>query len=410
METSLFFYLLIFTFYFISRFICQKFQNKIFLIPGIEFFFLGIFINENFIDFINQNLGLSVALPLKINDSSQVNSLITVIISTVGFSAGLQFRIKDLFNFSIVHFKLLFMNIFFTILAMGGIAFFIINNLYRNLISLEEIILTSMFIGVIASTLSLSVIESTKNKFNIDGKNFQTLYLLPKPNNFLSISIFGLIFVILHHTSASGFRITPVEWFVLSILIGILLGFLFFVFHGREKEESKLLLSIAGISIFLSGLALYLNFSPLFLSLLVGLVIGNLLQSKEVLSGIFEKVEFPVNVIMLIYSGALIKIDNFVFYFGGLILYLFLRFLIKYFTGWFAYQISIDKSKFSNSIGKGLNSQGIIAIAMMINFQQVYNNPLMNLIFAIVISAILINEILSAKLLKNLLIDLNEIK
>lgn len=410
MEIFLLFFLLIFALYFIFHLVCQKLQNKIYYIPGIEFFFIGILINGSFIEYINQNFGISLPFLLKGDGSSQINLLITVTIGIVGFSAGLQFRIKDLFNFSIEHFKLSLTNILFTILAMSVITFLILNNLYKDLIPLGELILITMIVGVAASTLSISVIESTKNKFNIDGKNFQTLYLLPKPNNFLSISIFGLIFVLAHHTSTNGFRITPVEWFVLSIIIGILLGFLFFIFLGREKEESKLLLAISGILIFLSGLSFYLNVSPLFLSLIAGFVIGNLIQSKEILSGILEKLELPVNAVILIYSGALIKIDNFLFFFSGLFLFLLSRLLIKYFTGWFSYQISIDKSKFSNSIGKGLNSQGIIAIAMMINFQQVYNNPVMNLIFSIVVIAILINEILSAKLLKDLLIDLNEIK
>ncbi|MCM8828585.1 MAG: hypothetical protein NC902_04785, partial [Candidatus Omnitrophica bacterium] len=71
---------------------------------------------------------------------------------------------------------------------------------------------------------------------------------------------------------------------------------------------------------------------------------------------------------------------------------------------------SFDKTKFNQIIGKGLNTQGIIAIAIMVNYQQIYNNQLSNTIFSIIVFAVLINEIFSTKITKDLLIDLNEIK
>jgi len=46
----------------------------------------------------------------------------------------------------------------------------------------------------------------------------------------------------------------------------------------------------------------------------------------------------------------------------------------------------------------------------MVNFLQVYDNPLVDSLFAIILVAVLVNEILSIKLTKDLLIDLIEIK
>jgi hypothetical protein len=83
---------------------------------------------------------------------------------------------------------------------------------------------------------------------------------------------------------------------------------------------------------------------------------------------------------------------------------------VKYFNGWLSYHFSINKNKFSSRIGLGLNTQGIIAITTMVSFQQVFNNQLFNSLFAIVVVAVIVNEIISIKLTKDLLIDLSEIK
>ncbi len=281
---------------------------------------------------------------------------------------------------------------------------------FGNFITEKNLVLNSLIIGITSSTLSIKAVELLKNKFKIEGNNFNTLYTIPKLSNFIAVSFLGLILVLFHRNTTKNISITPVEWFVISILLGFLLGFLFFIFLEREENENKLFLALLGIIMFSSGSAYYLNLSPLFVNLLVGFVIGNLFKSKEVLNELFRKIEFPLYAIILIYTGSIMKIDNFVIFLVGLFIYLIFRYSIKYFNGWLAYHLSFDKSKFGRTIGIGLNSQGIIAIAMMINFQQFSDNPLTNTIFSIIVFASLINEILSIKMIKDLLIDLNEIK
>ncbi len=392
------------------HFINQRLQKKLLYLTGLEFLFIGVLIGEPFVNFFNKLFKLQLPILLDSDGSLQLRPVIAAILGAVGFSVGLQFRIKELFNYKIEHFKLAINDILFTIILMSGISFFLIYNFFNNVLSLESIIANSLIIGISASTFSQAVLESIQNKFEVSGSNFNTLQKIPKVNNFIALTFLGLMFAILHIGRTSGVSITPIEWFVINIALGLLIGFLFFVFLEREENETKLLVALLGIIIFSSGAAYYMNFSPLFINMLVGFVIGNAFQSKEVLTSIFKKLEHPFYVIISIYAGATIRIDNFWLFLLGVFLYVVIRMIVKYFNGWLSYHSCFDKSKFSSRIGLGLNTQGIIAITMAVNFQQVYNNPLTNTIFAIIIFGVLVNEILSTKLTKDLLLDLSEIK
>lgn len=392
------------------HFINQRLQKKLLYLTGLEFLFIGILIGEPFINFFNGLFKLQLPILLDNEGSLQLRPVIAAILGAVGFSVGLQFRIKELFDYKIEHFKLAINDILFTIILMSGISFFLISNFFKNILSLESIFANSLIIGISASTFSQAVLESIQNKFDVSGNNFNTLQKIPKVNNFIALTFLGLMFAILHIGRTSGVSITPIEWFVINIALGLLIGFLFFVFLEREENETKLLVALLGIIIFSSGAAYYMNFSPLFINMLVGFVIGNAFQSKDVLSSIFKKLEHPFYVIILIYAGATIRIDNFGLFILGVVLYVVIRIIVKYFNGWLSYHSCFDKSKFSSRIGWGLNTQGIIAITMAVNFQQVYDNPLTNTIFAIIVFGVLINEILSTKLTKDLLLDLSEIK
>lgn len=402
--------ILILVFSFISfHFINQKLQKRFLYLTGLEFLFIGILMNEHLINFVNQTFQLHFPILLSKESSIQLKPVIATILGAVGFSVGLQFRIKNFFGLSIEHFKLSITDIVFTFLLMSLLSYLILTQFFSQILNINEILINSLIIGITAVTFSGEVLNSIRSKFSVSGSNFNALVSVSQLNNFFAIVIVGTVFAVFRKGSTLNFEISPTEWFVISSVLGLLIGFLFFVFLERETNETKLLLALLGIIIFSSGSAYFLNLSPIFLNLMVGFVIGNFFKEKESLLEIFKKLDHPFYVIILIYAGSLLFIDNMVIFISGILIYVLARYCIKYFTGWFAYHSSFDKNIFSPMIGKGLNTQGVIAITIMVSFYQVYSNPLIHQVYAIVIFSVLINETLSTRILKNLLIDLNEI-
>lgn len=402
--------ILILIFGFISfHFINQKLQDKFLYFTGLEYLFLGILIGAPFLNWINSNFELDFPILLSPESSLQLKPIIALIIGTVGFTTGLKLRVKNFSDLNRERLRLALTDVVFTTLILFLFFFGIFRYFFTNLLSFDEALVNALVLGTSASTYSSSVLQALKNKFHIEGPNYKSLLFSSSISNIISILLFGMLFSIVHQGVPKNLDITITEWFVINIAIGIVIGILFFIFLEREENENKLFLALMGIIIFTSGVAYYLNFSTLFISLIMGIFIANTSKVYKRIETTLEKLEHPFYVIILIYAGSILNVTDWAIWGAGLLLYLILRMNIKNFNGWFAYQASYDKTVFSPTIGKGLNSQGMIAIAMALNFIQVYENDLSITIFGVIIAAVIVNEFLSIKWTRDVLIDLNEI-
>ncbi|MCX8056755.1 MAG: cation:proton antiporter [Ignavibacteria bacterium] len=410
MDASLLIILLISIVLLAFHFINKKIESKLSSLIWFEFLIVGIIIGEPFIRFVNNFTNLNLPLIVSENNLSHVKNIATVVLGFVGFSIGMKFRLKELFNYSIEHFKLSLIDLIFTFVVLSSLSFLLINNFFNSQFEFHEKLLNALIVGIVSVTLSSEVLEKIKSNFKVEGSNFFTLSVLPKLNHFIAISVIGLIIILINSEFDFRFSVTFIELFLLSVLFGLIFGFFSFIFIEGEKSEGILIVSIFGIVILISGLATNSHNSPIFLNFIVGFIIGNLSKSKEVLSNLLNKIENLLYAVLVIIAGMLIKINRFEIFFIGLASYLILRYFLRYTSGILAYQIAIDKRQYSYKIGKGLISQGIVGLSILLNFKLFYPNSFNDLIFAVLVFAVLINQVLSYKTLNNLLIDLNEIK
>lgn len=410
MDTSLPLILLIIVVFLTFVLINRKLNERLIIFKSFIFLLIGILISQPFVNWVNDIFQTNIMSPTSDELFKRVDLISFVVLGFVGFSTGARVRIKEMLNYSLEHFKLSFIDILFSILLMGGISIFVSQIFLSHILSIENILINALILGIASATLSLRIYDKIKNEFQVKGENFNTLCIIPKLNNFFLISLVGLTTILTTHSRVTNIHFTPIEWFLVSVLIGLILGFLLFIFLEDEIKETNLFISLLGIVIFAVGLALYSNLSPIFFNLILGLVIGNTVKSKEMIMNILIKLEDVFYAILLIYIGSVLEINNFWIFFAGIVIYLTLRYLIKYFNGFVSYKIATDKSKFSSSIGKGLTAQGLVTLAIALNFQQVYDNPLINILFAVIVFSTLINELFSKKIIKDLLIDLNEIR
>ncbi|MBM4175076.1 MAG: hypothetical protein FJ213_02735 [Ignavibacteria bacterium] len=402
--------ILILIFGFISfHFINQKLQDKFLYFTGLEYLFLGILIGSPFLTWINAYFAIDFPILLSPQSSLQLKPVIALIIGTVGFTTGLKLRFKDFSEMNRERLRLALTDVVITTLVLFFVFFGIFRFFFSGNLTFDEALVNALVLGTTASTYSPSVLQTLRHKFNIDGPNYKSLLFSSSISNIISIISFGMLFSIVHQGVPKNLDITVTEWFVINIVIGIIIGILFIIFLEREEDENKLFLALMGIIIFTSGVAYYLNFSTLFISLIMGIFIANTSKVHKRLEAALEKLEHPFYVIILIYAGSILYVNNWYIWVAGLGLYLILRMNIKNFNGWFAYQASYDKTALSPTIGKGLNSQGLIAIAMALNFIQVYENEFSILVFSVIIAAVIVNEFLSIKWTRDVLIDLNEI-
>ena len=206
---------------------------------------------------------------------------------------------------------------------------------------------------------------------------------------------------------------TPTEWVAINLAFGIILGALFFLFLGNEQSDQRLLLALIGIIIFSSGAAYFLRLSPLFLNLILGLVLGISTETRVRLLRVLLGIEHPIYVLVLVFLGASwlgrggIPLGLLAGLAGA---YLILRYLGKLLGGFIAQRTSDERDKIPSRLGLGLISQGAVAVAMAINFQQVYLHPLAAVVTTCVLVSLVVNEIVGQRLMRNLLLDAGEIE
>jgi Kef-type K+ transport system membrane component KefB len=166
--------------------------------------------------------------------------------------------------------------------------------------------------------------------------------------------------------------------------------------------------------VFASGAAYYLNLSPIFINLVLGIMLANTSSIRHRLLEMMHSVEKPFYVVILVFAGAAWNLAAlaerwplFAFCAG---LYLLLRYWGKSFGGYAAYTTSENPEQLPRRIGLGLLSQGAVAVAMIVNYRQVYKNEFIDIAISCVLVSVILYEFLSPKLTKNILIDANEIQ
>ena len=95
------------------------------------------------------------------------------------------------------------------------------------------------------------------------------------------------------------------EWVVAAIGLGVLCGALFTLLIGRERDPMRMFLTSVGVVTFASGIGSALGVSPLFVNLLLGVTVAAASPHAEELLREVTRLSQPVNVLVLVFAGAL---------------------------------------------------------------------------------------------------------
>jgi Kef-type K+ transport system membrane component KefB len=207
-----------------------------------------------------------------------------------------------------------------------------------------------------------------------------------------------------------GFEVWPgLQWFALSLLIGGAAGFLLHLLTRVRCSDEELLIFVLGMAVFSGGIALSFKLSPLFVNTLMGIVVANLPGSRNRIFNLLSRLEKPFYVVFLILAGAIWRPGSP----WGLplaVLYLVLRLIGKVSGGYLAAWTAPESSRPPPTVGLGLISQGGIAIAMVMNYYQLSSAVVTDAVVTTVLVAVILNELASPSLAKNVLSRAGEIE
>ena len=395
----------------LAHFALGKAQARFLYTTGGEYILLGVLIGPELPALVGAITGSPVSWQGAVDREvlRQIAPLISLAIGWAGLVYGLQFDLRAMLNSRSGAFTLSAVQAGVTFALVYGVGRWVLAGTGFLGLDPDQASLAALFLGATAAVSSPAAWDLVHRRFPTQGRHSSLLRDGGTIDELVGIFVFGLIFCLFHPAQESplGRPLTPTEWYVLSVLLGAVMGGVFHIFLGEEEDEDHLFLAFTGIIVFSSGAAWYLNLSPLLVSLVLGMVLGNTSRHARRVLPVIMRTHKPMVLLLLIFAGALWTSVSWPAFVLSL-LYISLRSLGKLGGGWLA-ALSIGPSV-RRDLGRGLLGHGEVAVAMALNLRLVYDGAFVDWVFTAVLVSMILNELWSARLLKGFLIDAGDIK
>lgn len=154
-------------------------------------------------------------------------------------------------------------------------------------------------------------IAMVSSNFLVRGQIRRALFFVASIDAVVGITILQLVYSAYHTSEVTALGDLPATaWTLLSVAIGILCGIIFIWLTRARAPMEELVLYLMGITAFSAGAALQLQLSPLFVSLVMGVVVANLAPDPRRLHRVMARWEKPIYVVLLILAGALLRFST----------------------------------------------------------------------------------------------------
>lgn len=219
-------------------------------------------------------------------------------------------------------------------------------------------------------------------------------------NALVAVIVLGII-VSVHHGDPGVLSrpITPTEWMVITIAVGVLGGSLFYLFLGNEAQQDRLLIALGGAVILVSGAAEYLGLSPLVAGLFFGAILTNTAGNRDEITSVLDSVERPLYFLLLVVAGATWVPSREPWAFAMVALFLAARAAGKLGGARLAARANGVLDRLGDDWGLGLLGQGGLALALCINYTFQDAAILQDVVFTAAIASVLLTDFLSARLM-----------
>ena len=187
----------------------------------------------------------------------------------------------------------------------------LIGLLTLGLLGRVEILLV-LLASATACTSAPAGIAMVSSNFLVRGPVRDMLFFAASVDGIVGIILLQLIYAGYHPPDALGLlgNLPALAWTVVAISVGLLCGIIFvWLCRGRTAIE-ELVLFLMGIAAFAAGAALQLQLSPLFVSVIMGAVVANLVPDPRRVLRVMARWEKPAYVILLILAGALVQFST----------------------------------------------------------------------------------------------------
>ncbi len=361
--------------------------GSFFFLTGTEFLLVGYLLGDSF-------LGILDAATL-----NQVRPFLIVGLGWIGLLAGIQLEWKALGMFGRTS--------YLWILLYGCCVLFLVSvGLYGLFhiwfpsdpqlgLAVAVLAVTALCTGQASIALWMQHVSKQKRPLGL------MLQFVSSVNDVIAIVLFGLLVGFYQPAQGGiGLPLFPLQKFVVSLLLGALMGLLLLMlFRTRLGEVDKFLI-VMGLVLFGGGMAYLLGISPLLLHLIAGVILANFSLKSEETFQLLMRIERPLYLIFLMIAGAYLRIGSPLVVLLA-VAYALIRALSQGVAGRvFLRRVFPDaENPPTRALGWGLTSQAGIGVALAVLFHlwiaDPSSLPILNVTFSVLLLATLLNELVS---------------
>lgn len=360
--------------------------RRFLIVSAAEYLLLGVLLGPQVAGIVGKPLLDSLA------------PVLTLALGWMGAIVGTQFELRRLLEIPAVRYRIAFAESLATCLVVGGLEFLVLRwSLDAPTAVAASTGVAFSALAVVSSSTGIGVVSDI---LKARGAVLEQLKLSSSVNGFVGIVVIGLLFCIQHAAVPAERPLTPTEWAVVSIALGVIGGALFHLFLGDTPQPDRLFVALAGGVVLVSGAATYLRLSPLFAGFFFGLTLVNSMSKPDALVNALYRVEQPLYYILLVFGGSAWEPSQ-SSWLAPVAIFVFARAAAKFGGARLAARANGALPRLGMNWGRALLGQGRLALAIGLNFLHQNDIAYRNMVFTSAIVSILLTECFSARLARS---------
>ena len=368
--------------------------TKFFFLTGTEFIFIGLALGDRFIGLLDRQT------------ITHLGPLLILGLGYFGLVFGLQFEYEKVRRFPLHFLSATVIQAAITFLLVFTPFVWLLNQLAPGLPS----VILALAVGAVACCTSPTMIALIVKELRPPRTGeIDLIRYIGAFDTIIGFTLFGVAACLLHTTAPPlGIDFSPaLQWIVASIVFGASMGFLLHLLTQVHCMEDELWVFTIGIITFTGGVSQFFGLSPLFVNMVAGITAANLPGSKDRVFMAIARQEKTFYIGFLILAGALWRPEALVSV-GLAAAYLTFRMVGKVLGGYAAARFVSAELTISPMIGFGLLSQSGVAIAMAMDLYLSGSGAMTDLIMAMLVIAVIVNELVSPAMTNRLLLKSGE--
>lgn len=360
--------------------------KRFLIVSGAEYLVLGILLGPQVSNILNPGLIDGFA------------PITTLAIGWMGALLGTKLLLRRMVLVPGIAYRLAFVESFITLFVVAACEVFVLQYFFH--FTLLEALAPAVAFGAIGVASSTVGVELIAQQNAGRGPLVTQLRTSAAMNAFVAVVIVGILMAGYQPDRGALFRpLTTTEWTVISIGVGVVGGWLFYLFLGDEKKVDRLFVSLAGAIILVSGIAAYLRLSPLLSTMFFGALLVNTSKQRAEITTALERVERPLYFVLLIFVGASWNPSGTIWIWPVAVFFI-ARIIGKIGGARIAARANGLLPVLGADWGRALIGQGGLALALALIYVYQDTLPLPNIVFTAAIVSVLLTDLSSGRLVQ----------